>query len=247
MNLIISQGPVVLAAEISSVVGLISVVVAWIINHGRMEVDREIAIFKAKAEEALAERRVILERELAIAKRRAEVAEQVLSLFYRVKRAFDVARRPLISVTEMIPEHGVAADVVTNEGYAVIRRLREFDGLFADLEASRFTFGALFGHDTTAPYDHVIRLQNEVVDGAQALRNRFAPDWGPVQEHMTTMRRKAFSSTSISDDGVEIPNAVSMAIADAVTAIERTCRPVLESPLAAEAAGRPAEPARRVW
>lgn len=246
----------VLAATITSIVALIgffvSAATAKRINEDKLkldeqlaekklELDERLADQKAAAELSLAERRVELERHLSLAKRRAEVAEKILSNFFQVKRAFEVVRSPMIWAEEMVEEEGVAEDVVRNDGYSVIRRARQYEALFSEVEAARFTFGALFGQPATAPFDVLIRSYNQVINAARdLLRYRNQLDQPELEGHIRAMRRAAFSSVAFGENGEEIPDQIAANVRQAVAEIEAICRPALESDVAAEAAGREA-------
>ena len=183
----------------------------------------------------LAERKVELDRKLALAKRRAELAEKVLADFYKVQKAFEAIRSPMIWAAEMRPEEGVEENVVRNDGYGVMRRLRENAALFSELEATRFPFKALFGPQEADPYQSVIRLHNQVFHAAEAiLRYRNDDSRLPgLVDFLPKMRRVAFSGR-MEGEADPFEDELTKVIAD----IEASCRPALESELAAEASGR---------
>jgi len=229
---------VVFAAVVTAVVALIaSFVSSWTalkINRGRLALDKELAQAKATAELELAARRADLDRRLAMAKRRAEVAERVLSDFYGAKRAIDIVRSPMIWAREMVDEEGVAEDVVANDGYGVMRRLKQYVGLFSDLEATRYSFGALFGHEATVPYDELVQIHNQVFHAAESLlQYRNQQDHQNIQNHLRQMRRIAFSMTVFDDEGNEVPDPIAVRVRAVIDSIEATCRPALEDALAA--------------
>lgn len=229
---------VVFAAVISGVVALIvsyvSARTANRINRDKIELDRELSEEKAKAELKLAERRFELERKLASEKRRAEVAEKVLSDFYIIRHSFEVIRSPMIWAGEMVPEEGVEVDVVTNDGYGVMRRIRHYQPQFAELEASRFTFAALFGGDAASPFATIVQTHNKVFHAAEALlRYRNQLDLQTLQDHLMRMRQVAFTMGAIGADGELLPDLIAGDIDEAVAKIEAICRPALESALVA--------------
>ncbi len=229
---------VVVAAGVTAVVGVVAAIISALtalkINKDKLGLDRQLATERATAEARLAERRVVLERELALAKRRAEVAENVLAMFYRTKRAFEAIRSPMIWANEMVAEEGIAEDVVRNDGYGVMRRMRDYSGLFSDLEAMRFTCGALFGQEATAPYDEIVKAHNQVFHAAESLlRYRNSEDMPQLQGFLQKMRRLAFAMTVLDDDGKELPDLLAAQVDAAITSIEGTCRPALESDKAA--------------
>lgn len=236
---------VVLAAGISGVVGLFGFwaasATARKIHKEKLDFDRELANEKLVADRELAERRVILEHRLAVAKRKAELAEQVLADFYKAKHAFEIIRSPMIWANEMVAEEGVAEDIVRNDGYGVMRRFREYTTFFAELEASRFAYVALFGAEAAQPYGDLIKVHNRVFHAAEAiLQYRNQQEQAHLQEHLTSMRRVAFSNAVLDKAGNLLPDKIGQELEAIVAAVEATCRPALESALAAEAAGREA-------
>lgn len=205
------------------------------INRDKLELDKDLAQQRSVADLALAERKVELDRKLALAKRRAEIAEKVLADFYKVQKAFDVIRSPMIWAAEMKPEEGIEADVLKNDGYSVMRRLRENATLFSELEATRFTFKALFGAQAAEPHQLVIKLHNQVFHAAQSLlqyRND-DPHLPGLVDFLPKMRKIAFSGR-LAGEADTFEDELTKLIAD----IEAICRPALESELAAEASGR---------
>jgi len=234
---------VVLAAVLSGIVALIVATItaktAEKINKDKIALDRQLSKDKAETDEKLANRRFELDQNLALAKRRAEVAEKVLTDFYAIRHAFDVIRSPMIWAGEMEPEDGVADDIIRNDGYGVMRRVRAHQQQFSEFEATRFTSLALFGPDAAAPYAAIIRAYNRVFSAAEAiLRSRNQEDIPQVQNHLREMRRTAFTLGALDDDGEPLPDLVKADIEGAIQAIEVICRPALESQLAAQAAGQ---------
>ena len=224
---------VVAAAAISGTVAaigfLVSSATALRINKDKLKLDRELAKEKAATERDQAENAARLNRRLAIANRKSEVAEKALTDFYRAKRAFEVIRSPMIWASEMVHEDGVEDDVIRNEGYGVIRRMRGYSSLFSELEATRYTFGALFGQESTAPFDSIIRVYNRVSHAAESLlKNRHISGGLGDPSFGREMRRQAFSSFQLDQNGNEIPDDLAIDISSAVAKIEAICRPALE-------------------
>lgn len=235
----------VLAALISSVVAgigfWVSSKTAQKINADKLKLDKELAEHKALAERELTQRKFELDRELSIAKRKAEVAEHVLACFYRLRRAFEIIRSPAIWANEIIPEEGVPQDIIENDGYSVMRRMRQYDSLFAELESLRFTYGALFGAAATEPFDHAIRLQSQVFHAAQhIMQYRHEQNAENLRGHLRNMRRIAFALTQLDDDGNETPDRTAEMLLQIIGRVEADCQPALASALAAEAIGRQA-------
>lgn len=229
----------VAAGAISGIVALVgfrvSSATALRINRDKLELDKGLAKERAAADLALAERKVELDRKLALAKRRAEIAESVLADFYKAQKAFDAIRSPMIWAAEMKPEEGVEIDVIKNDGYSVMRRMRENAALFSDLEATRFTFRALFGAQADEPHKSLIKLHNKLFHAAQALlqyRND-NPRLPGLVDFLPEMRKVAFSGRLAGEADV-FEDELMKVIAD----VEAICRPALESELAAEASGR---------
>lgn len=224
----------VLAAVITAVVAAIGFYVssatARRINRDKLELDRELAESKARAELALAERKAALDKGVTLAKRRAEVAEKVLADFYEIRRAFDVIRSPMIWAEEMQSEDGVAEDIISNDGFNVRRRMRQYSDLFSRLDATRFAFGALFGHTATDAYMKLVRVHNRVFEAAgDLLRYRGQEEDGNLREHLRKMRRVAFSMTHYDDEGQEVADTIKSELDEIIAEIEALCRPALEA------------------
>jgi hypothetical protein len=222
----------VVAAVITGVVAtigfLVSSATAKRINKDKLALDKELAETKVAAEVALAERKAALDRGVTLAKRKAEVAEKVLAEFYEARRALQVIRSPFIWAAEMVAEEGVGEDVITNEGYGVHRRMRQYSELFSRLEATRFTYGALFGNDAAGPYDRIIKVHNQVFHAAEALlKYRHQEDQQSLKSHLQAMRRAAFSMHQLDDEGNELADKVAVEIDELVAQVEIVCRATL--------------------
>jgi hypothetical protein len=219
----------VIAGVVASIGFFVTAATARKINGDKLKLDKQLAQERADADRALAERRVDLDYTLALLKRRAEVAEAVLIDFYKIKRAFEIIRSPMIWATEIVAEEGVADDVVGNEGYGIIRRIRQYADLFSELEARQPTFGAIFGLEATAPFGVIIQAHNRVLHAAEdLLKYRNQLDVPELRDHLVRMRREAYSNIQLDLEGAEISDPVSTAVAKAIGEIEATCRPTLE-------------------
>jgi hypothetical protein len=122
MDLTSLIGPAVVAAAISSVVASIGILISARTTkavHGeRLAFEREQAERRANAEIALAERKFTLDQQLSDHKRRVELAEAVLSDFYRIEEIYRVARGPFVPIADMLPIKGVSDELATDPDYA---------------------------------------------------------------------------------------------------------------------------------
>lgn len=193
----------------------------------RYELDQLLAEQRSAADLALAERRAVLEREVALAKRRAEIAEVILAEFYEVRKVFDSIRSPMIWAYEMVEEEGVDEELIRNDGYGVIRRVRKHEALFARLETHRFVSGALFGTEAIECFNKVIQAHNRLMSAAENLvRWRKQSLLGTMDEFLAKNRQLIFRYP-VSDEAPadEITELLDQAVRD----IETICRPALTS------------------
>ncbi|RAK51321.1 hypothetical protein [Phenylobacterium deserti] len=219
-------GPAVTAAVIAGGFGAWSLLVnkelAEKVHRQRLAAERDALERKGEIDRDLAERKATHDRRLTFEKRRVEVAEQVLTDFYEAQRAYEVIRQPMITRHEQKAEDGVPDEVIRNSGYAVQRRVRSYEPLFARMEARRPVALAIFGPEIDAPYQRLIRMHNIVFAAAGAIL-----DWPDeidtdhMREFIREQNRIAFK-LSPEDD-------VTAQVAAVVMDVERICRPALEA------------------
>jgi len=109
-----------------------------------------------------------------VGKRQIELAEEVLSLFYRARDAISHMRSPMAYSTEsehIVPVDGESPDR-THARRSVAPLYKRYEGyseLFADIHAARYRFMARFGDDDGKPFDDLRKTLNEIFVAADMM------------------------------------------------------------------------------
>lgn len=102
-----------------------------------------------------------------VGRRKAELAEEVLTQFYRARDVLIWARlpdRPLDVV-----EEDQDRDRRHQSHSSPIERLAQESTLFSELQASRYRFMAYFGEPSAHPFEQMRAIHGEVMSSAQSL------------------------------------------------------------------------------
>jgi len=163
-------------------------------------------------------------RDETVGKRRLEVAEDTLSAFYQIQEVIYDARSPMIWASEMVKEEGVPDEVVGNSAYGPVRRLRQSFEHIRDLRTRRHRFAALFGRETTKPWDEIEAVLNEINAASEAvlmLRGEHIPATDPHAKFYQEQRRVL--ARQMDDD------PITPRVDAAVKEIEAICRPIIRA------------------
>ncbi|NNC15235.1 hypothetical protein HJC22_05735 [Corallococcus exiguus] len=234
-NLTSLLGPAVIAAAISGTISVIALLLSLrttkLIHTERLTFERNQIENKFRSDIALAEKKLELDRALADWKRQTELAEQVLSDFYRARDLFMAARSP-----GSFPGEGATRPQDDNESksdaehlnaiYAPFERLTKNNSFFADLHARRYRFMALFGTEAAQPFDLLRAAHSEIFTATEILleeenalrlerRSPTAPEY--IKEFKATIWRSHASK-----------DIITPMLDTAVATIEKICRTVLE-------------------
>lgn len=167
-----------------------------------------------------------------IGKRKAELAEQVLADFYEARDIFQYARQPFTFGNEggaRQKEEGETREETErlNTYFAITERLLNRNDFFANLEARRFRFLALFGYDSeqTKPYDELFKIRAEVMRAVWMLMltYRSTRRGEPPPEHK--VREQWESAIGWDNPGNDV---IPQRRDDIVKMIEKICRPAIE-------------------
>jgi hypothetical protein len=220
-------GPAVVAAGVSGVISIMSMVVATRTSRQfhteKLAFDRELAERKINADIALAEKKLALDRALADWKRRTELAEQVLADFYKAQDIFASARTYFAFAGEGATRPrraGESEDDARHHDaiFAPYERLSKEREFFSEMHARRFRFMALFGNQAATPFMTFIQTYNQIGVATRALIDD--------RRHLRDEQRDRFEKLigwTIEDD-----DPVKQQIDEAVATMETICRPVLE-------------------
>jgi hypothetical protein len=181
---------------------------------------------KFEFDKKLAERKFNDDLALQDYKRRVELAEEVLSGFYRVNYSVRDIRSPFSSANEAQdrPKSNDEAKWVAQQRdryYPVVARYDAHRQEFADLFARRYRMKALFGRAVDEPFDILRDALEDVIKSAQMLVAWSGDDTQKTDPDIwKAMERKIWW-------GIE-PDPITTKIATATEKIEAICRPILE-------------------
>ncbi|HEV2161197.1 MAG TPA: hypothetical protein VGR52_03025 [Stellaceae bacterium] len=195
-------------------------------HRERLTADRELAQQRAKADIALAEKKLSLDRGFEIWKRRTAFAEDVLADFYQARDVISAARSPGSfegeGSTRKRADWEQESDSSTLDAYfATTERLVAKREFFAQLYARRYRFMAYFGAEAVKPYDDLHKIYVEVVIAVRMLidtyRNR---DQGSLPAGHSRWKKVIWDIGS--EDDVIRPR-----LDQVVAAIEAICGPAI--------------------
>jgi len=161
----------------------------------------------------------------AVGRRKAELAEEVLTQFYRARDGLIWARLPAEGAGTHVSAHDGAESAAQGAAMAApIERLNQASQVFSELQASRYRFMAYFGEDAARPFDELRKVHNEVLEAAARLiRAR-----GKAGSESDAADQDAWRSTI--GWGPHEQDQLAERLDRAVRAIERICRPLIEEP-----------------
>lgn len=227
MNLDSLIGPAVVAAIVS---GLVTAVAMWVnrstsltTHREKIKADHALAESKVAGDLKLAERKFALDRLLQDLNRKTELAEQVLSDFYKARDIFLDARRSFAFSGEGTSRPNRGIDETEAEAryrdsiYAPYERLSKEREFFAEMHSRRFRFMAHFGEKGEEPFLAFLRSFNEVGAATRLLLES--------GDTMSDDRRKKYE-TIIGWSGHE-DDEMAARLVQALTDAEAICAPTL--------------------
>lgn len=227
MDIALLVGPAVVAAIVSSILGLISLVVSTQTTRGlhaeRLEADTRIAQQKSDADIALAEKKLELDRSLADWKRRAEFAEEILADFYHARDIFNDSRQPFAMAGEGRSRPGRTDSDSDLERYrdalyTPFERLSREREFLASITSKKFRFMALFGRHTGEAFETLTSAYNQISAATGMLINL------PTREVTPSSKRlEAIIGWALEEDPIKTK------IDEAVATVEKACAPWLTS------------------
>lgn len=151
-----------------------------------------------------------------VGRRKAELAEEVLTQFYRARDVLIWARLPDRPLD--LAEQRADRDRRHQSHASPIERLAQESALFSELQASRYRFMAYFGEASTQPFEQMRAIHGEVMSSAQSLIRD--PD-----ERASDAERDRWKDAIGWVD--EKDDALAHRLADTLAQIERVCRPLI--------------------
>ena len=235
-------GPAVIAAAIAAIVSVL-------LSERRLRVDTRLAEkrfafereqaerrftydvgvteAKIKADIALAEKRLALDRVLAAWKRRSEFAEEVLADFYQAREIIRGARSPATFADEGSTR--TKADWETeddarllNAYFATTERLLSKGEFFAQLQARRYRFIAIFGREASQPYDELFKVRSEIMIAVRMLVSTHRQQDQESQQRSRERWEYTIWDSQANDD------SINARLNGVIESVEKICRPVIQ-------------------
>ena len=152
-----------------------------------------------------------------VGRRKAELAEEVLTQFYRARDVLIWARLPDRPI-DAVPQD-VDRDRRHQSHVSPIERLAQESALFSELQASRYRFMAYFGEDSAHPFEQMRAIRGEVISSAQSLIRD--PD-ALASETERDRWEDAIGWVDQRDD------VLAHRLADTIAQVEHVCRPLID-------------------
>jgi hypothetical protein len=215
--------------------GLVGVLIgsgvsAWAIrstHHERLVADQNLAERKFEFDKDVAERKFRYDRDLHDHKRRIELAEEVLTAFYRAQNILVNARSPHAFGNEGAerPRRGDESENLErlrDSYYVPIARLNKEAEVFAKLSGIQARFKASFGEPTDKPFNEIHSIWAEIVTAAEILIDEVR-DGKPDNDPQFTKEMKDTIWHRHHEE-----DALNKSIDAAIKQIEDICRPILQ-------------------
>jgi hypothetical protein len=229
MNFEALLGPAVVAAIVSGFVAVVGLILnlrtTRAMHREKLDFDREQTERKVQADIALAEKKLDLERTREDWKRRSELAEQILTDFYKARHVFTNVRAAFARPGEgasrpRTPGYGETEDQARHRDaiYAPMERLSKERDFLSELNARRFRFAALFGTDAEPAFNTIVSVHNQIAYATELLLLHRPGE--AVDDSTRDLRRVIVGGQREDEIKAEIDRAVALA--------EKVCRPVLD-------------------
>jgi hypothetical protein len=158
--------------------------------------------------------------------RESELAEAILTAFYRVRRAFGDVRSPLYLAGEGRTRPGDDHEPEErrrelDQYFVALERLQRYVKDFEQIDVLQFKARARFGQDAAKPFDLIRKQHTKIVVACQMVL-RAATQGREIGEELRKISESATQSRSAI--GQE-PDEIDKAVAEAVTQVEDICRP----------------------
>jgi hypothetical protein len=159
-----------------------------------------------------------------VGRRRAELAEEVLTQFYRVRDIVAWARFPAHREPADGETEGEVATRRNAAALAPVERLASQNQVFSELQASRYRFMAHFGEEAARPFEEIRAVQEEIVHAAGQLARAGGQ---PATAQAAKDQEGWAKSVGWGDLDTD---ALAHRLDRAIKAIEQICRPLIAEP-----------------
>lgn len=169
-------------------------------------------------------------------KKRYELAEETLSLFYKVKDVISVIRSPFGYADEgksrpVSPGENPDQKRARDRAYVLWERYLKNEDTFNKLRALRYRFMAIFGKEATEPFDDL----SKIVKGFSAAVFVLSDAWyrqgethlARTKEETNKLEELIRSQEAIFWEGMKTPDQINDIVRKMISKIEEICIPVL--------------------
>ena len=194
--------------------------------ESRFAFDQQLAELRFKFDQDLAKRKIDLDAQLADRKRRQDFAEELLAGFYEVRDVMMDVRSPAGYEGEgktRQRDAGESEEVGHSKDtyFAILERLKKHSEKIVKVMSRRYKAAALFGPAAAEPFKLLGEALTRVTVSAQMLIRCAGTSDRPPPAKFEQWEADIWWG----DDS----DKVSAKIEEAIAAIERICRPVLEA------------------
>lgn len=166
-------------------------------------------------------------------KRQMELAEETLVLFYEAADAIKHMRHPLSysNETENIERGERETDAqfkARSNASVVFKRYNDHQELFNKLHAMRYRFMAVIGTEQAKPFDDLRDIINEITLAARMLGRLWSRDDFGTKEQIESHRKQVEKYEAVFWEGLEEEDPINPRVLAVVSAIEATCKRVID-------------------
>lgn len=231
-------GPAVVAAAVSGIVATIGFLInrstSLTMHTQKLAADEKLAERKFEFDKAITERKFLLDARTADRKRKQDLAEAVLTGFYQVEAIMRSVRSPMSYAheAENRPKIGLETDATArlrDTYFVILARYDKNRQEVSHLLALRYRMSAWFGVQADAPFQRLQEGINKVITAAQLLGQWSADADGFRANNLALWQQMEADIWW----GTEDPDRVAAMVAEAVSAMETICRPILAEVISA--------------
>ncbi|WP_291820881.1 hypothetical protein [Bosea sp. (in: a-proteobacteria)] len=225
-------GPAVVAAVVSGIISVVSMVVnrstTVALHKDKLEADQKLAERKIEADITLAKRKFEYDRHQAVFKRRFELAELLLADAYRYRSLMQFIRNGASFGSEgetrtPAPYESDNEKRQRNNYYVPLERIHAQDEFLSGMFARRTVAKALFGPEAEKAFDHFQMALHRVRSASGMLVEWTKDHDGVDKDLMKKLRNDIWEPMAEHNQA----NDIGQMVDDGVAVLEGLCKPVL--------------------
>ena len=169
-------------------------------------------------------------------KKRYELAEEALTLFYKVKDAISAIRNPFGYESEgrsrpAAPGENIDQKKARDQAYVLWERYLKHEDTFNKIRALRYRFMAIFGGNTARPFEKLDKIVQEFwisVDMLSYAWYRMSQiDLSKENAEIDNLVQQVERYKAVFWEGLRKPDPINEIVGEMIKEIERICIPVL--------------------